>query len=187
MKPFAIIDESEDVVNIIASEIYKYIVNTTDLLSSNQRGWHFINSKDLLRSCPALQKFFVNKKLVVKNSAVTICYDDTDLPIHVDEPPVIAKINFPVLNNYLWENIWYDIPLEQIKSCPVIKNQFGKEVYDLTEYKNSKILDSILNFTQPIVFNSTIPHSVKRTNDNAPCPRITASFTFHNEPISWLK
>lgn len=187
MKPFAIISESEDVVNIIAAEILNYIVNNTNLLPTNQRGWQFIDSKDLLNSCPTLKNFFVTKKLLVKNSAVTLCYDDTDLPIHVDEPPVVAKINFPVLNNSLWENIWYDIPIEHIKSCPVVKNQFGKDVYNLTEYKNSKILDSISNFVQPIVFNSTIPHSVRRINDNAPCPRITASFTFHNEPISWLK
>jgi hypothetical protein len=72
---------------------------------------------------------------------------------------VIAKINFPVSNTTGWANRWYI---------------------------NNELVAELLDMAQPIVFNSQIEHSVEQTT-TAEVPRIVASFTFHNEPLKWLK
>lgn len=188
MKPFAYVDEWEDLLGFqrIPLEMLLYLKNQTDLIQVGARGWHFLNTVELLAHCPELAYYFRRHKLLVRNSAITISYDNTDLPIHVDEPPVIAKINIPVCNTRGWLNMWYDISQEEIDSCPKIINQFDKEVPDLSQLSNPRLLSAIDSLERPIVFNSAIPHSVYK-GTGAKTPRIVASFTFHNEPRKWLE
>ena len=73
--------------------------------------------------------------------------------------PVVAKINFPVINAQGWANRWYE---------------------------NDQLVSELLNMEYPIVFNSQIEHSVEKTTVTE-IPRIVASFTFHNEPLNLLQ
>ena len=79
--------------------------------------------------------------------------------IHKDAPPVIAKINFPVLNTEDTYNVWYD--------------EWGNEI-DRTEC------------TTPLVLRSDINHTVE-IGANAKYPRLQFSFCFYNEPLHLLK
>ena len=90
---------------------------------------------------------------------MTIITNNTHLARHIDEPAVIAKINFPVSNTKGWANRWY--------------------VDDI-------LVAELLDMSQPIVFNSQIEHSVEQTIASE-IPRIVASFTFYNEPLKWLE
>ena len=78
---------------------------------------------------------------------------------HVDEPPVVAKINFPVLNTKGTYNVWFD--------------ETGNEI-DRVECN------------KPIVLRSNILHTVEMAND-AVLPRIQFSFCFYNEPLHLLE
>lgn len=147
-------------IDKISDGIFKYLLTKTDVLKTKEYGWHFINKKELLDYVPELLEFFIQHKLIPRDAAVTIITENKHLPIHIDEPPVIAKINFPVLNTIGWANRWYD--------------------------QNEKIIGEILDLSVPIVFNSQIPHSVEKITAIT-VPRIVASFTFHNEPIGLLK
>jgi hypothetical protein len=84
-------------------------------------------------------------------------------------------------------NRWYSISEEQLTKCKIVKNQFGKEVVDVSTSEDLQLIAELHNLSFPIVFNSSIPHSVEKTRENTNIPRIVASFTFHNEPLSWLK
>jgi hypothetical protein len=148
-----------DDIKLISDGIYKFIETETDILSTNIFGWHFIDLKALLASTPILLKFFKKYKLIPRHAAVTIITDDSHLPKHIDELPVIAKINIPVCNTAGWANRWYE---------------------------NDQLIAELLDMSQPIVFNSQIEHSVEKTTANI-FPRIIASFTFHNEPLDLLK
>lgn len=77
---------------------------------------------------------------------------------HVDEPPVVAKINFPVLNTNDTYNVWFD--------------ENGNEI-DRVECIN------------PIVLRSDIMHTVE-IGKKAVLPRIQFSFCFYNEPLHLL-
>ena len=148
-----------DNVDDISAEIYAFLQTKTDLIDSNKFGWNFIDCKELLNSAPNLLDFFKKHKLVPRHAAITIVENNTHLPKHIDEPPVTAKINFPVINGEGWANRWYE---------------------------NNQLVAEVLDMKLPIVFNSQVVHSVERTTATK-FPRIIASFTFHNEPIGMLE
>ena len=148
-----------DNVKIISDQIYQFIKENTDILSTTTYGWHFIDCKGLLNAAPDLLDYFKKNKLIPRHAAVTIVTDSTHLPRHIDEKPVIAKINFPVINTIGWANRWYS---------------------------NDAMVAELLDMEQPIVFNSQIEHSVEKITA-IKVPRIVASFTFYNEPLKWLE
>ena len=187
MKPYAIIDLPVITVATIASEISKYVLYDTSILNKSALGWQFLDTVMLLSKCPTLAKFFQEQKLLVRDSAITVSVDSTQLPIHIDEAPVVAKINFPVAYTHGWVNRWYYISDDELNACPRIRNQFDKEIIDLSAIKNPKIIAELADMDKPIVFNSSIPHSVDKIVDEIAGQRIVASFTFHNEPIGYLK
>jgi len=146
-------------IDLISNQIYQYIKNNTEIMSTTKYGWHFVDLKDLLDNVPDLLDFFKTNKLVPRHAAITIVTESDHLPMHIDEPPVIAKINFPVRNTEGWANRWFD---------------------------NDKVIAELLDMKQPIVFNSQIAHSVDKITATE-LPRLVASFTFYNEPLKWLK
>ena len=148
-----------DNMEIISSGIYDYVKNKTEILTIKKFGWNFLDCSDLLKHVPELLNFFRKNKLVPRHAAITLCETNDHLPKHIDELPVIAKMNMPVLNTQGWANRWY------------IDNQLVAEILDLKG---------------PIIFNSQIEHSVELTTATV-FPRIIASFTFYNEPVEFLK
>ena len=148
-----------DNVEIISAEIYKFLETNTDLINSDKVGWNFIDCTALLSSAPTLMEFFKTYKLIPRHAAITIVSDDTHLPKHVDELPVLAKINFPVINTQGWANRWYE---------------------------NDQLVAELLDMKLPTAFNSQVLHSVEKTTAIR-LPRIIASFTFYNEPLYLLK
>jgi hypothetical protein len=153
------IELSCDNVNDISAEIYKFLQEETDLINSDKFGWNFIDCKLLLSHSPKLLNFFKDYKLIPRHAAITIVSESHHLPIHIDELPVIAKINFPIINTQGWANRWYE---------------------------NDQLVAELLDMKLPIVFNSQVAHSVEKITATI-VPRIIASFTFHNEPLDLLK
>ena len=85
--------------------------------------------------------------------------EEITVGIHKDDPPVIAKINFPVLNTEDTYNVWFD--------------DSGNEI-DRVECN------------RPVVLRSNILHTVE-IGKNAQYPRLQFSFCFYNEPLQLLK
>lgn len=139
--------------------IYDYLETKTQLIGIKEFGWHFIDCNALLKHVPELMAFFKKHKLMPRHAAITIVETDNDLPRHIDELPVIAKMNMPVRNTQGWANRWY---------------------------VNDTMVAELLDLGHPVVFNSQIEHSVEKTTADT-LPRLVASFTFHNDPIHLLK
>ena len=181
MKPF--VEIKEDVTDI-SNEIMDYVSADDSISLYKDSPWRFLNTRNLMSSCPALLDFFKQHKLVAKDSAITYITNTNDLPMHVDEKPVVAKMNFPVLNTQGWTNKWFTV--DNLENYPKVKNQFDSEVYDLST-ATGVLLAEYRDMTHPIVFNSSIAHSVEQYSDDAKSPRIVASFTFYKEPIECLE
>ena len=147
-----------DNIHIISQGIYNYL-QAQDLLTTEKYGWNFIDCKKLLHAVPQLLEFFHQHNLIPRHAAITIATNNNHLPLHVDELPVVAKINLPVINTQGWANRWY---------------------------QDGKLIAELLDMDQPIVFNSQIAHSVEKITA-VTLPRIVASFTFYNEPLDLLK
>lgn len=145
---------------VISAGIYEFLKTNTDIVEKQQAGWHFVDCKLLLQQVPELVDFFKIRNLLPRHAAVTVVLDNNSLPKHIDELPVIAKINMPVVNTEGWSNRWY---------------------------KNDVLVAELNGFSKPTAFNSQIIHSVEQASDSAKSPRIIASFTFHNEPLDLLK
>ena len=106
-----------------------------------------------------LRKWFDELGLKVRDMSFTIYNDKIKTSIHKDEPPVVAKINFPVLNTKGTYNVWFD--------------------------DNGKEIDRV-ECTKPIVLRSDILHTVEMEKKTK-YPRLQFSFCFYNEPLHLLK
>jgi hypothetical protein len=145
-------------IDVISLGIYKFI-KEQGILENAKFGWNFIDCKQLLSHNPELVNFFKLHKLLPRHAAITVVTESRHLPKHVDELPVIAKINIPVINTRGWANRWY---------------------------VNDTVVAELMDMQLPIVFNSQIEHSVDLV-DAEQLPRVIASFTFYNEPMDLLK
>lgn len=185
MRPYALLECSE--LETISRELHRYLLESTDLLSTGAVGWHFLDYKQLLRSVPELIKFFASHRLVPDSASAVILYETGQLPLHVDELPVTAKINFPVSNTTGWTTKWYSIDDKDLKNCARTINKFGSEMEDLGSLPRSvfTFLDETPDhLNSVVVFNSRIPHEVIKIDGDS--PRIIVSFTFVNEPLDLL-
>ena len=97
--------------------------------------------------------------LKVRDMSYTIYNENIGTNIHRDEPPVIAKINFPVLNTKDTYNVWYDDWANEIDRVESVS---------------------------PIVLRSDILHTVE-IGEQANYPRIQFSFCFYDEPLQLLE
>ncbi len=147
----------------IAQELYSFLSKKNRLLErDNLKFWNFLNKKDLfncLKECAALSQWFETLELKVREGSFTIYNNEIKTYPHVDAPPVVAKINFPVMNTKDTYNVWFD--------------------------KNKKEIDRV-ECIHPIVLRSDILHTVEIGN-SAIFPRIQMSFCFYKEPLNFLQ
>jgi hypothetical protein len=105
------------------------------------------------------RQWFEGLGLKIRDMSYTITNNKFHTSIHRDEPPVVAKINFPVLNTSDTYNVWFD--------------------------DNGNEIDRV-ECVHPIVFRSDILHTVEM-GSKSKYPRLQFSFCFYNEPLQLLK
>ena len=146
----------------IADSLYGYFKGITANQPPTKFWTHLTRQqiKDYL-SIPNLEltKWFDSLQLKVRDMSFTVTNESIHTDIHRDEPPVIAKINFPVLNTKDTYNVWFD--------------DYAREI-DRVECD------------KPIVFRSDILHTVE-IGKSAKLPRLQFSFCLYNEPLHLLK
>ena len=185
LKPYAIIDCP--VQSIIQAKTVEFLTTSTDLFERKDlKLWNKIDTLALIRAVPELPEFYSSIGLKLREVAITVWNSNKDVPLHVDELPVTAKINFPILNTEHTYNRWYTVPEDLMNSVDPVINQFGSAYYDLESVDLSKCtLVAETQTLQPMVFNSQIPHCIHIT-EQAKFPRIVMPCTFFKEPIGWL-
>lgn len=160
MKSYFILDC--DTQQKIADSLYGYYVGIT---ANNKPTsfWNKFSRQQIVDyfSIPnnPTKKWFDKLGLRVRDMSYTIYNEDITTDIHKDEPPVVAKINFPVLNTKDTYNVWFDDWANEIDRVECDK---------------------------PIVLRSDILHTVE-IGETARYPRIQFSFCFYQEPLDLLK
>ena len=189
LKPYHQLECPDELQKIISDKAVDFLKTKTDLFSRLDKLslWNKLNSVDFIRHVPELVKYFQSFNLKLREVSVTVCHSKTDAGLHIDELPVTAKINFPILNTQGSRNIWYSVPDNIMSQVTPIINSFGTAFYnlgsvDLTKCK--KLAD--IEVVKPVVFNSQIPHMVDITNCLA-FPRLVLTCMFFNEPVDFLK
>jgi hypothetical protein len=147
----------------IAQELYAFLNQPSGALETPvTKFWNFLDKKqayNCLKKCPLLSNWFEFLSLRVREISFTVYNETIKTSPHVDAPPVIAKINFPVLNTTNTYNVWFDEK----------DNEIGR-----------------VECVSPIVLRSDVKHTVEIGN-TAKFPRIQVSFCFYNEPLHLLK
>lgn len=146
----------------IADSLYGYYVGITAQQKPTQF-WNHLSRQQIKDyfSIPnnPTKRWFDSLDLRVRDMSFTITNDSIKTSIHRDEPPVVAKINFPVLNTENTYNVWFNDDREEIDR---------------------------VECDRPIVLRSDILHTVE-IGKAAKYPRIQFSFCFYSEPLQLLK
>lgn len=173
-----------DNIDIIAEKSLKFIEETVGL-DKQEIPWVFLNTKEVLNSVPEFLVYFKQYKLLPRDCACTILHDT--LSIHIDTLPIIAKMNFPILNTTGWINRWYTANDKILNSLPTKKDPLGFDVPDVSSIRkeNLEIVSELKDFKTPIILNSRQLHSVEKINA-LNVPRIMLTFTFFNDPWELL-
>jgi len=165
-------------------------LKNSQILSSNQL-WNKIDTANLIKFAPALIKYCQSLNLKIREVALTIINKKEnkkeDTGLHIDELPVTAKINIPILNTKNTMNRWYDIPQQLLDETEPTLNRFGKKFYNFNnvDYTKLKLLGEI-ELLNPVVFNSQIAHNII-LGEQCCFPRIVLACTFFKEPLYYLK
>jgi len=160
MKSYHILDCPQQ--QKIADSLYGYFKGITANKPPSQF-WTHLSREQIINymSIPNLPllSWFKSLDLRVRDISFTVYDEMLQTSPHVDEPPVVAKINFPVLNTKDTYNVWFDENGNEIDRVECIK---------------------------PIVLRSNILHTVE-IGEKAVLPRIQFSFCFYDEPLHLLK
>ena len=186
LKPYAVIDCEQQ--EIITEKILEFLRSSTNLLESKDLElWNKINTGDLLKAVPEINIFYKGLGLRIKEIAFTVWNSRNDVGLHIDELPVIAKINFPILNTQDTYNEWYTVPDQLFQTVKPIVNHFGSTFYNLSciDLQQCTKIGEI-ELIKPVVFNSQLPHKI-RIGNNAQFPRIVMTCMFFNQPLKWIE
>lgn len=184
----------------IQEEVMEWVDRNTDYLTntSDQSFWHVIDDVALAKQCPSLMKYMMSIKIPLREVTIgvlTHSMKDTGFKLHMGNPPLNIKINFPIFNTEDVYTEWFHIPDPDLNKLGIFKNPFI-DTFDAYNYNLFKIHDVVQDLypcvtrynmhTHPIVFNSWIPHRVM-PGPNAKYPRIMLATMPINEPTHLLQ
>ena len=189
LNPFHMLDCDPELQKTISDRVVSFLRTQTDLFDDldHRSLWNKLDTRALVQAVPELTKYFGTFGLKLKEVAVTVCNNNTNAGLHIDELPVVAKINFPILNTQGSQNLWYQVPKELMTQVDPIINKFGADYYDLSniDLEQCKKIGTV-EISKPVVFNSQIPHMIDMSNCKK-FPRLVLTCMFFNEPVDFLK
>jgi hypothetical protein len=150
-------------------------VQQKKLIKTSQQFWNPVNSSDFIKSVSLFSPWLAQHNLKLHSLAVTIGTDTTCCGIHVDTPPAVNKLSWPVLNTSGTFNRWF----RQLIPTPKIQTNSlgGKSYIDINELEEIGRMEVV----KPCIINAGIPHDV--WFDKSPIfPRVGLQCMLFNEP-----
>ena len=184
----------------IQEEVLFWVNKNTNYLDEkiDNSFWHLIDGVDMAKHCPSLIKYMKSIQVPLRQISIGLLTEsmkDKGFDLHMGNPPLNIKINFPIYNTEDVYTEWYGIPVEDMNKLGISKNPYVT-TFDAYNYDLGKIHDVVQDLypcitkynmhKHPIVFNSWIPHRVM-PGQNAKYPRIMVACIPIKEPIHYLK
>ena len=183
----------------IQEEVLFWVDKNTNFLNdkTDESFWHVIKASDIVKCTPSLIKYMKSLRIPLREIAVGVLTEaqHNGFLLHMGNPPLNIKINFPIYNTEDVYTEWYDIPVDELDKLGIFKNPHVKD-FDAYNYDLAKIHDTVQDLypcitrynmhTHPVVFNSWIPHRVM-PGPNAKYPRVMIACMPFNEPSHYLK
>lgn len=156
----------------INSQILTYIQS---LQLPADQFWNPISTTDLIRACPELWSWLIKHNLPIKTVAVTQGTHANCCGPHIDTPPSIYKLSWPVLNaEYTWNRWFRPTPFARTSINPLGGTSY-LESSDLTEIERMQV-------DRPAIIATGIPHDVWFA-PGAKFPRWGLQCQLFNEPL----
>ena len=187
MKPYHRLSCSMHMLSQIQNQVMEWINSNHPAILESDSLWNKVNSADLIRHAPTLLEWCRSHDLKLREVALTVMNTPKGAPLHIDELPVTAKVNIPILNTKNSLNRWYHIPEKMLEETKPTVNKFGKNYYGFKDVDYSQ-LDMIgeLELLGPVVFNSHLAHNIV-IGERCILPRVVLTCMFFNEPLHYLR
>lgn len=160
-------------------EINRQILNfiqEKDLVGTSQHFWNPVPAVEFLRSVTLFHPWLAQHGLRLHSVAVTIGKNLGCCGIHIDTPPAVNKLSWPVLNTHGTFNRWFR---PKVQDPQVQINELGGKSYiDITEMEEIGRME----VTRPCIINAGIPHDVW-IQEPARFPRIGLQCMLFQEPV----
>jgi hypothetical protein len=184
MKPYHRLSCSMHMLSQIQHQVMEWINSNYPAILESHSLW---NSADLVRNTPTLLEWCRSHDLKLRETALTVMNSTEGAGLHIDELPVTAKVNIPILNTKHSLNRWYHLPEKMLAETKPTVNKFGKNYYLFKDVDYSR-LDMIgeLELQGPVVFNSQLAHNVV-IGEQCVLPRVVLTCMFFNEPLHHLQ
>lgn len=169
----------------IQSHTMDYIHNRRPEMLDESDLWHKADTPEFLGACAPLVRWTRELGLRIREVAFTVSHSGTVVNPHIDEAPVLAKVNVPILNTRHTYNRWYDVP-QQVMQDPRHRrtNSFGRSYHSFQGVALRQVDE--LELTSPAVFNSARAHDIAFT-ERSTYPRVVLTCMFHDEPKKFLE
>jgi hypothetical protein len=150
-------------------------VMAQNLIENSQHFWNPINTLDFVRSVPEFQSWLATHNLQLHSLAVTMGFNTACCGIHIDTPPAVNKLSWPILNTKNTYNRWFT---SKSSSVSIKINELGGQ-----SYLNAHELEEIgrMEVVDPCIINAGIPHDVWFA-EPAVFPRIGLQCMLFQEP-----
>lgn len=137
--------------------------------------WNPLTVTEFVKACPMFVTWLESLNYRLRSVALTVGKRIDCCPIHVDTPPSVNKLSWPVLNTQGTYNRWFN-PI--VDNPEITINHLGGK-----SYLNPNELKEIarMEVTSPCIINAGIPHDVLII-DPGIFPRVGLQCMLFNEP-----
>jgi hypothetical protein len=143
----------------ISDEVYNYVVNYSDILTSNNPTFfNDVSIPSMLAHTPLLRDFLQQRLLDPRQISVVVVPADMKPYLHVDTIDPYVRILWPVKNCMGARTKFFDIPRECLKLDH--NSEASTNIYfKITESRDWPSLGEV-ELTQPVIFDASVAHAV---------------------------
>lgn len=158
----------------INDEILKFVLPNFNIEHPDDF-WNPISVVDFVRHTPLFQQWLRQQGIKIKTLAVTIGTHPNCCLTHVDTPPAVYKLSWPIQNTKTTWNRWF-VPTTE--NCDIEINHWGGR-----RYTNMSQLKEIARkrVDNPMIIHAGIPHDVWFEPDSK-FPRLGLQCQLMKEP-----
>lgn len=158
----------------INKEILNHVLVAIDL-EHVKSFWNPIPVVDFVKSTPLFQQWLSQQHLQIRAIAVTVGLFANCCSAHVDTPPAIYKLSWPIQNSETTWNRWFR---ETALDCDIVINHLGGK-----QYLNPSQLEEITRqrVDSPMLIHAGVPHDVW-FEDDSKFPRLGLQCHLLKEP-----
>ena len=158
----------------INQEILEYVMSTVDVEHPTDF-WNPIPVLNFVQETPLLQQWLKQQGIRIKALAVTVGTHPDCCSVHIDSPPAVYKLSWPIQHTETTWNRWFCPTTE---NCDVEINYWGGSTYknmlQLKEVARKKI-------NSPMIIHAGVPHDVWFEPDSK-FPRLGLQCQLIKEP-----